>query len=95
MRLELSTVNEIYKSSRKYNLHSWSVEGGLKPKVKVGGEGIYFWDGDGNRYYDMSSQLVNLNIGYGNRKVIGAIQEQAERLAFSAPSFAIDVRSQS
>jgi taurine---2-oxoglutarate transaminase len=94
MELELTTAKEISETSRQYNLHSWSTQGVLKPKVMIGGEGIYFWDGDGKRYYDMSSQLVNLNIGYGNKKVIKAIQEQAERLAFSAPSFAIDVRSQ-
>ncbi len=94
MDLELSTAKEISEVSRQYNLHSWSTQGALKPKVMIGGEGIYFWDGDGKRYYDMSSQLVNLNIGYGNKKVINAIQEQAGRLAFSAPSFAIDVRSQ-
>lgn len=94
MELELKTVKEISETSILYNMHSWSTQGGLKPKVMVGGEGIYFWDGDGKRYYDMSSQLVNLNIGYGNKKVIKAIQEQAERLVFSGPSFAIDVRSQ-
>jgi len=94
MKLELTTVKEISETSQKYNLHSWSVQGGLAPKVMVGGEGIYFWDGEGKRYYDMSSQLVNLNIGHGNKKVIAAIQEQAGRLAFSAPSFAVDVRSQ-
>lgn len=94
MDIEMATAKEIYETSKKYNLHSWSVQGTLKPKVMVGGEGIYFWDGDGKRYYDMSSQLVNLNIGHGNKKVIKAIQEQAGRLAFSAPSFAIDVRSQ-
>lgn len=94
MELELTTAKEISETSRQYNLHSWSTQGVLKPKVMIGGEGIYFWDGDGKRYYDMSSQLVNLNIGYGNKKVIKAVQEQAERLAFSAPSFAIDVRSQ-
>ncbi len=94
MELELKTASEICEVSQKYNLHSWSAQGALKPKVMIGGEGVYFWDGEGKRYYDMSSQLVNLNIGHGNKKVIKAIQEQAERLAFSSPSFAIDVRSQ-
>lgn len=94
MKPELSTAVEIVETSRKYNLHSWSKQGGLKPIVMTKAEGIYFWDGEGKRYYDMSSQLVNLNIGHGNKKVIKAIQEQAERLAYSAPSFAIDVRSQ-
>lgn len=94
MELELTTAKEICETSLKYNLHSWSTQGVLKPKVMIGAEGIYFWDGDGKRYYDMSSQLVNLNIGFGNKKVIKAIQDQAERLAYSSPSFAIDVRSQ-
>ncbi|MDQ7097144.1 aminotransferase class III-fold pyridoxal phosphate-dependent enzyme [Desulfosporosinus sp. PR] len=94
MEFELTTVKEISETSRKYNLHSWSAQGQLKPKVMIGGEGVYFWDGEGKRYYDMSSQLVNLNIGHGNKKVIKAIQDQAERLAYSSPSFAIDVRSQ-
>jgi taurine--2-oxoglutarate transaminase len=94
MELELRSAREISEMSREYNLHSWSVQGELNPKVMAGGEGIYFWDGEGKRYYDMSSQLVNLNIGHGNKKVIKAIQDQAERLAFSGPSYAVDVRSQ-
>ena len=94
MELELKSGKEISETSKQYNLHSWSVQGAIKPKTMSGGEGIYFWDGEGKRYYDMSSQLVNLNIGYGNKQVIEAIKDQAERLAFAAPSFAIDVRSQ-
>ncbi|TCK93218.1 taurine--2-oxoglutarate transaminase [Natranaerovirga hydrolytica] len=94
MELELKTAKEISETSKKYNLHSWSVQGDLNPKVMSKAEGIYFWDGEGKRYYDMSSQLVNLNIGYGNQKVIKAIQDQAEKLAFASPGYAIDVRSQ-
>ncbi|MPM01559.1 Putrescine--pyruvate aminotransferase [bioreactor metagenome] len=86
--------NEIREKSKKYNLHSWSVQGPLNPVVVTKADGIYFWDGDGNKYYDMSSQLVNLNIGYGNKKVIEAIKAQAEKLAYISPSYAIDVRSE-
>lgn len=89
---ELS-ANEIRETAKMYNLHSWSAQGGLNPTVVAKAEGIYFWDSDGKKYYDMSSQLVNLNIGFGNKKVIQAIQEQAEKLAFIGPSYAIDVRS--
>lgn len=94
MAITLKTPEEILQASRKYNLHSWSVQGQIKPKVVTKAEGIYYWDGEGKRYYDMSSQLVNLNIGYGNKKVIKAIQDQAEKLAFISPSYAIDVRSE-
>jgi taurine--2-oxoglutarate transaminase len=85
--------SEIKALSKQYNLHSWSVQGSINPKEMAKSEGIYFWDGDGKRYYDMSSQLVNLNIGHGNRKVIEAIKTQAEKLAFAGPSFAVDVKS--
>lgn len=94
MALELQNAAVISEKSKKYNLHSWSAQGGLEPKVMTRAEGIYFFDGEGKRYYDMSSQLVNMNIGYGNEKVIEAIKAQAEKLAFAGPSFALDVRSQ-
>ena len=94
MSKEKLSGQEIMEMSKEYNLHSWSVQGSLKPMVVEKADGIYFWDDKGKKYYDMSSQLVNLNIGYNNRKVIKAIQDQAEKLAYIAPSFAIDVRSE-
>ena len=91
--METNKVVQISEDSKKYNLHSWSVQGGLAPRVMEKAEGVYFWDGNGKKYFDMSSQLVNMNIGHGNKKVIKAIQDQAEKLAFSAPSFATEVKS--
>lgn len=91
---ETLSANEIVDLSKKYNLHSWSIQGGLKPMVVSKADGIYFWDSNGKKYYDMSSQLVNLNIGYNNKKVIEAIKAQAEKLPYISPGFAIDVRSQ-
>jgi len=88
--LKQSTLSE---KSKKYNLHSWSIQKNLAPKNIVKGEGIFFWDDKDNKYYDMSSQLVNLNIGYGNKAVIKAIKDQAESMAFIAPSFTLDVRA--
>ncbi|WP_432407852.1 aminotransferase class III-fold pyridoxal phosphate-dependent enzyme [Wukongibacter sp. M2B1] len=85
---------KIKEDSLKYNLHSWSVQGELNPKVITRAKGIYFWDVDGKRYSDMSSQLVNVNIGHGNQKVIDAIKEQAEKLPFIGPAFAVDVKSE-
>ena len=52
----------------------------------------YFWDYDGNRYLDFSSQLVNTNIGHQHPKVVAAIAEQAARLATIAPQHANDAR---
>lgn len=85
---------KVKEDSLKYNMHSWSVQGELDPKVITRAKGIYFWDADDKRYFDMSSQLVNVNIGHGNEKVIDAIKEQAEKLPFIGPAFAVDVKSE-
>ena len=85
---------DIKETSKKYNLHSWSAQKALNPSVIVKAEGIFFWDDEGNKYYDMSSQLVNSNLGHGNRALIDAIKDQAEKMAFMGPGYAIDVRSE-
>ena len=87
-------MSGIKEMSLKYNLHSWSAQGKLNPMVVTKAEGIYFWDEDGNQYMDMSSQLVNLNLGHGNKVVIDAIKAQAEKLPFIGPGYALDVRSE-
>lgn len=86
-------ADKVRKDSTTYNLHSWSAQGELNPMMIEKAEGIYFWNSDGKRFFDMSSQLVNMNIGHGNKKVIKAIQDQAEKLAFIGPGFATDVKS--
>lgn len=86
-------MSEIREKSLKYNLHSWSAQGALNPKVAVKAEGIYFWDDEGNKYYDMSSQLVNANLGHGNKAIIRAIKDQTDKMPFFSPAFAIDCRS--
>ena len=77
----------------KYNLHSWSAQGKLDPIVVTKAEGIYFWDENGKRYADMSAQLVNSNLGHGNKAIIDAIAEQAKDIAFIGPGFALKCRS--
>ena len=86
--------NKIKQDSLKYNLHSWSAQGALNPTVVTKAEGIYYWDADGKRYFDMSSQLVNMNIGFGNKKVIQAIKDQADKMAFMGPGFAFESKSE-
>jgi len=88
------TKEEIKGLDKAHVLHSWSVQGTLDPIVVTKAEGINFYDADGNKYYDMSSQLVNLNIGFGNEKVADAIAEQAHKLPFIGPGYAVDVKSE-
>ena len=84
---------EIVENHTKYNLQSWSKQKGLNPIAVEKGDGIYFWDYDGVRYTDMSSQLVNLNVGFNCRPIIDAIKDQAEKFCFVGPSYACESRS--
>lgn len=77
----------------KYNLQSWSKQKGLNPLPIEKADGIYMWDFDGNRYTDMSSQLVNLNVGHNNRRIIDAIKEQADKYCYLSPSYGSEPRS--
>lgn len=77
-----------------YNLQSWSKQKGLDPITIEKTDGIYMWDYDGNRYTDMSSQLVNLNVGHGNRAIIDAIKEQAEKYCYLSPSYGSEPRGE-
>ena len=79
---------------REYVLHSWSVQSKISPLPVAGAEGRYFWDYEGKRYLDFSSQLVNLNIGHQHPKLVEAIVEQARTLCTMAPTVANDKRSE-
>ena len=66
--------------NREFTFFSWSVQGQVNPIPVEKAEGIYFWDTDGKRYMDFSSQLMNTNIGHQHPKVVKAIQEQQETI---------------
>lgn len=87
-------MSNVVEMGKKYNLYSWSAQSKVNPVNVVKAEGIHFWDEDGKKYYDMSSQLVNMNLGHGNKKLIQAIKDQADKLAYLAPSFSCDVRTE-
>jgi taurine---2-oxoglutarate transaminase len=89
---EQMTAEEMVRLSKEYTFFSWSVQSAVNPIPIVRGEGIYFWDADGKRYIDFSSQLMNLNIGHQHPKVVRAIQEQAATLCYAHPSMATEPR---
>lgn len=87
------TGEEVKKNHLEYNLQSWSVQGKLNPIAIEKADGIYMWDYDGKRYTDMSSQLVNLNVGFGNKAIGDAIKKQVDEFCYVQPSLAVESRS--
>lgn len=88
------TGNEIKETQKKYVLQSWSKQGNINPIPVEKAEGIYYYDFDGNRYTDMASQLVNLNLGYGNKDIADAIKEQVDKYCYIGPSIASEPRAE-
>lgn len=59
-------------------------KGAIRRPTVARAEGIYMWDTDGRRYIDASSGPVVSNIGHGNKRVLAAMIEQAEKVAFAS-----------
>jgi taurine--2-oxoglutarate transaminase len=83
-----------YDLDRQFVFHSWSAQAALKPLVIESAQGSYVVDGDGNRLLDLSSQLVNTNIGHQHPKVVAAIKKQADLLCTVAPQHANAARGE-
>ena len=77
---------------KEFTFFSWSIQGQANPIPVDKAEGVYFWDSDGKRYIDFSSQLMNTNIGHQHPKVVKAIQDQAAKLCFVHPGNTTEVR---
>jgi taurine--2-oxoglutarate transaminase len=65
--------------------HSWSAQATIDPLMVKDAQGVYVTGEDGTTYLDLSSQLVNTNIGHQHPAVVRAIQEQASTLCTIAP----------
>ncbi|MBX3084871.1 MAG: aminotransferase class III-fold pyridoxal phosphate-dependent enzyme [Anaerolineae bacterium] len=87
-----TSFDEIIDLNKEYTLFPWGAQGAVNPIPVTNAEGIYFYDANGKKYIDFNSQLMNVNIGYGNKHVIDAIKRQADQLAYVYPGMATDPR---
>jgi taurine---2-oxoglutarate transaminase len=87
------TSEEIVALSREHTLFSWSVQGALDPIAIDHAEGVYLYTPEGRRILDFNAQLMSVNIGHGDRRVVDAITEQATKLQYVQPAFATEIRA--
>ena len=78
--------DEIVALSRKHTLFEWSAQAKVDPIPVARAKGVHFWTPEGKRFIDLNSQLMSVNIGHGDDRVIRAIQEQLSTLQYVAPS---------
>jgi len=87
------TGKEIVDLCKKHTLYEWSAQSKVDPIPVARTKGIYFWTPEGKRFIDFNSQLMSVNIGHGDERVINAIKEQAETLAYANPFMAHEPRA--
>jgi acetylornithine/N-succinyldiaminopimelate aminotransferase len=78
----------------KLTYGTWRFQKNWKPLHVVDAEGCFFIDATGKRYLEFSAQLMCVHLGYKNKAVTNAIEEQARKLPFIGPGFATDVRAE-
>jgi len=87
-------ASQAFTNDRKHVFHSWSAQSLISPLVVARTEGSCFWDEDGKRYLDFSSQLINVNIGHQHPKMLAAIKAQVDKMCTVAPFHANEERSE-
>ncbi|MGC5584462.1 aminotransferase class III-fold pyridoxal phosphate-dependent enzyme [Ornithinimicrobium sp. W1665] len=84
----------IRELSKAHVFTSWSAQKAVDPLPLAGGEGAWFWDFRGRRFLDLTSQLVNANLGYQHPALSRAIADAAMRITTVAPSFYEESRAE-
>jgi taurine--2-oxoglutarate transaminase len=87
------TGEDMIALSKKHTLFEWSAQSKVDPIPVARAKGIYFWTPEGKRFIDFNSQLMCVNIGHGDERVLRAIREQAEQVAYANPFMATEPRA--
>ena len=87
------TGPEIVELTKRHTIFEWSAQSKVDPIPVAGAKGSYFWTPEGKRFLDFNSQLMCTNAGHGHPRIIAAIREQAETLAYANPFMATEPRA--
>ena len=60
--------------TKRHTLFEWSAQAKVDPIPVARAKGIYFWTPEGKRYIDFNSQLMCVNIGHGDERVVARHQ---------------------
>lgn len=83
MEVTQSKAQAIIDLEDKHGAHNYHP----LPVVLSKGEGVYFWDVDGKKYYDFLSAYSAVNQGHCHPKIVGALKDQAEQLTLTSRAF--------
>jgi taurine--2-oxoglutarate transaminase len=87
------TGDEMVELSKRHTIFEWSAQDAADPIPVARAKGVYFWTPEGRRFLDFNSQLMCVNIGHGDDRVVRAIQRQASVLPYASPFMATEPRA--
>ena len=87
------TGKETVALSKKHTIFEWIAQANVDPIPVARAQGIYFWTPEGKRFIDFNSQLMCVNIGHGDPRVLDAIQKQASQLTYVTTSMTTEARA--
>lgn len=84
---------EIVALSKAHTLYEWSVQSHVDPIPIARAKGVYFWTPEGERYLDFNSQLMCVNVGHADDRIVHALHEQLQTLPYASPFMATEPRA--
>ena len=87
------TSDDIIRLSKAHTIFEWSSQRGAEPIAVSSAKGSYFWTPEGKRYLDFNSQLMCVNVGHGDERVIAAMKRQLDVLPYANPFLATEPRA--
>jgi len=90
---EFMSADEMSALSKKHTMFDWVPQDAVVPMPIEYAKGVYMYTPDGGRILDFNSQLMSVNIGHGDQRVIDAIAAQAQKVCYVHPYTATEPRA--
>lgn len=84
---------EVIADTKKYSLFTWMAQKDANPIPVKEGNGCWYTDYTGQKWFDLGNMLVCVNIGFGQQKVVDAMTEQASAIPYVKTQEATAVRA--
>ncbi|MBM4434904.1 MAG: aminotransferase class III-fold pyridoxal phosphate-dependent enzyme [Chloroflexi bacterium] len=84
---------EVIDLSKRHTIFDWMAQSAADPLPIASASGVWFTTVDGRRFLDFSSQLMSVNAGHGDRRIVEAIVRQLREVAYVNPMHTTEARA--
>lgn len=88
-----TSAERIVELSKRHTLFDWMAQSAADPLPVASAKGVWFTTVDGRRFIDFSSQLMSVNVGHGDERIVEAITRQLREVAYVNPANTTEARA--